>query len=225
MNARRSLVLALTASLVAPAAAGAHVAIKPAKAAAGASVEARIHVPNERDGARTTQVRVQLPGGFTAVETARVAGWTITQRRATEGVKEITWTARDGAGIKGRESVDFPISARIPGEAGDRLTFKTLQTYDSGEVVRWIGAADAANPAAVLSVTAGEQEQEQDLHSEQAQEPAQDAPAASPAPAPQADDEDDDDDGSPAVIALIVGGLGLAAGALALIITRRKDSR
>ena len=34
-----------------------------------------------------------------------------------------------------------------PDEPGTSLTFKALQTYDDGEVVRWIGAPDADEPA------------------------------------------------------------------------------
>ena len=39
------------------------------------------------------------------------------------------------------------------GEAGDTLTFKALQTYEDGDVVRWIGPEDADEPAPVVTLT------------------------------------------------------------------------
>ena len=42
----------------------------------------------------------------------------------------------------------FPLSIRIPdGSKGTVLTFKALQTYRGGEVVRWIGKPDSEAPA------------------------------------------------------------------------------
>lgn len=225
----RSVCAALLATLTIPAVAGAHVSIRPRTAEAGADVVANIRVPNEREDA-TTKVDVQLPDGFASVSPARVAGWKVTVQRAklatpirtddgevTEGVKRITWTAERGAGIERGQFLDFPISVRIP-EGDDELTFKALQTYEGGEVVRWIGAPDSDNPAPVLTVTGGE-DQDQDLHSEQTQEAAPSASAA-----PSSEDEDDDDEDTLAVIALAVGGLGLAAGILGLVTARRKES-
>ena len=55
--------------------------------------------------------------------------------------------------------MDFGLSVRIPDKAGEKLTFKALQTYSGGEVVRWIGAEDSDNPAPIVTVTeaAGEE--------------------------------------------------------------------
>ena len=66
----------------------------------------------------------------------------------TEQVSRMIWTAEsDKDGIRPGQFLDFPISVQIPGEAGDTLTFKALQTYDNGEVVRWIGAPESEEPA------------------------------------------------------------------------------
>ena len=46
------------------------------------------------------------------------------------------------------------MSVQIPGKAGDELTFKALQTYSDGDVVRWIGAPDSEQPAPQVKVTA-----------------------------------------------------------------------
>ena len=48
----------------------------------------------------------------------------------TEGVNTITWTAKsDADAIPPGAFEDFGLSVQIPGKAGDKLTFKALQTY------------------------------------------------------------------------------------------------
>ena len=42
----------------------------------------------------------------------------------------------------------------MPNEPGKALTFKALQTYSNGEVVRWIGPPDADEPAPQVTLTA-----------------------------------------------------------------------
>ena len=71
----------------------------------------------------------------------------------SEGVKRITWTS--GTGIPAGAFQDFGLSVQVPGKAGDALTFKALQTYSNGEVVRWIGPEGSDNPAPKVELTAG----------------------------------------------------------------------
>jgi hypothetical protein len=61
----------------------------------------------------------------------------------TEGVKQITWTSKQG--IPPGAFQDFGLSVQVPGKAGDTLTFKALQTYSNGEIVRWIGPEGSDN--------------------------------------------------------------------------------
>jgi uncharacterized protein len=89
------------------------------------------------------------------------------------------------------------------------LTFKALQTYSNGEVVRWIGPPDSEEPAPQVELTAAEEEAS--------------APAEQQAPAAAAGEEDDDGNGL-AIVALVVGAAGLAAG-LAALFTRRGRAR
>ena len=113
-------------------------------------------------------VDVQLPPGFAEAAVQPVAGWDVKITHVkldppvqtddgpiTEGVSRMVWTrtSRRG-GIKPGQFQDFPISVQIPGKAGDKLTFKALQTYSNGEVVRWIGAPGSDEPAPVVTVTA-----------------------------------------------------------------------
>ena len=139
-----------TAALAAPAAAQAHVTLQPNEAAAGGFTRLDVRVPNERDDAATTKVRLQLPDGFAFASYEPVPGWKVNVEKGklaepvktddgdvSEGVKLITWSSAKG--IPAGAFEDFGLSVRVPGKAGDTLTFKAVQTYSNGEVVRWIG--------------------------------------------------------------------------------------
>ena len=113
-----------------------------------------IRVPNETENANTTKLAVQVPPGFLDISTEYMPGWTakvLSSKLAkpvktddgtvTEQVKEIVWTGDGKQGmIPPGQFLNFPISTEIPGKEGQELTFKALQYYDNGEVVRWIGA-------------------------------------------------------------------------------------
>jgi uncharacterized protein len=220
-------------ALAVPAVAQAHVTLQPKSAAAGAYVVENVRVPNETDDAVTTKVAVQFPEGFAAASYQSVAGWSVKvikeklatpiktdDGEITEGVKSITWTASSKAdGIAPGQFQDFPLSVQIPGKAGDTLTFKALQTYGDGTVVRWIGAPDADKPAPQVQVT----EAAEDHHASAA--PAAGGTATTEntsAPAAAADSSTDDSDSNTlAIIALIVGALGLLAGGAGLASARR----
>ena len=161
----RTAAAAVAAALVLPATASAHVTLQPSTAPADGFTRLDVRVPNERDDAATVKVDVQLPPGFAFVSYEPRPGWKVTVKRVKldepievegglevdEGVRRITWS---GGRIGPGEFVDFGLSLRMPkGEAGDKLTFKALQTYDDGDVVRWIGPEDADEPAPVVTLT------------------------------------------------------------------------
>ena len=169
---RRSILAAVAAAaLLAPAAAQAHVTLQPDTAPAGGFTRLDVRVPNERDDAGTTKVDVQLPPGFIAASYEPVPGWKVKLTRskaaepidAGEGLKSdtqvsrITWTGDGEQGvIAPGQFQDFGLSLKMPdGKAGDELTFKALQTYDDGQIVRWIGPEDADEPAPVVTLAAG----------------------------------------------------------------------
>jgi periplasmic copper chaperone A len=221
MKLKITLALFAALALAAPVAARAHVTLQPKEAPAGEFTVLDVRAPNERDDAATTKVAVQFPPGFIFASYQPVAGWSVEVKmeklakpasshgeQITEQVDQMTWTADSAkAGIQPGQFVDFPISVQIPGEAGDTLTFKALQTYDDGEVVRWIGAPDSEKPAPEVVVTEGSEE-----HG---------------AGAPHSDssgESSDDSDGASkglGLAALIVGALGLLVGGAALLRTRR----
>ena len=166
---RTALVVA-AATLALPAAAQAHVTLQPNTAAAGAFTRLDVRVPNERDDASTNKVEVQFPEGFASASYEPVPGWDVEvdeedagdadpdrRRRDHRGRDTITWTAdSDADAIPPGGFLDFGLSVQIPGKAGDKLTFKALQTYTGGEVVRWIGAEGSDNPAPIVTRDRGD---------------------------------------------------------------------
>jgi periplasmic copper chaperone A len=208
---------ALVAALAVAPAAGAHVTLQPEEAPAGGFTRLDMRVPTERDNADTTKVDLQFPPGFLSVSYEPVPGWDIkiTKRKldkpveqfgeqVTEEVGRITFT---GGAIRPGEFQDFGLSLGVPDKPGSTLTFKAVQTYSNGEVVRWIGAPDSEEPAPQVKLTAAEAEG--GASQPAAQQPA--APAAS----------EDDDSNTLSIIALIVGIAGLAAGLAALFLRGR----
>jgi uncharacterized protein len=168
----RSYILgvALAAPFVLAPMASAHVTLQPEEAPAGGFTRLDVRVPTERDNASTTKVDVQFPPGFLFVSTEPVPGWNseITMRKLdkpveqfgeqlTEEVDRVTFTA-DGEGIGPGQFQDFGLSLGVPDKAGSTLTFKAVQTYSNGEVVRWIGPPDAEEPAPQVKLTAAEGE-------------------------------------------------------------------
>ena len=223
--------LAAVAALGLPAAASAHVTIQPPTAPADGFTRIDVRVPNERDDAGTTKVEVQLPPGFASVSYEPRPGWKVTLKKVkldkpiktdeglevTEGIGQVTWTGDGKQGvIRPGEFVDFGLSVKMPaGKPGEKLTFKALQTYEGGEVVRWIGPESADEPAPTVTLTAAG---EGGGHG--APGPAPATPAES-APASSTTESDGGGDGL-AIAALIVGALGLLAGIAALATARRR---
>jgi uncharacterized protein YcnI len=212
----------LAATLTLASAASAHVTLQPSEVPAGDFTRLDVRVPDERDNAGTTKVEVQFPPGFADVSTEPVPGWSakIKRRKAakpievegekvTDEVDTITWTGDGRTGIiKPGEFQDFGLSLATPDKPGTKLTFKALQTYAGGEVVRWIGPPDAEEPAPQVALTSGGGEHQ----------------AADTQPAGANASGEDEDEGAPvwlAIVALALGALGLLAGVGGLLAARR----
>lgn len=162
-----------TLALAAPA--WAHVTVHPSSLPAGSSdIELTFRVPNERDSANTVTVQVLFPTNLPllTVDVLPVPGWSAvvqTQDLATpvqtddgpvsQIVSDVTWKATTG-GIAPGQYEDFDVAAgSVPHRPG-QLVFKALQTYSSGEIVRWIEVPAAGQPqpdfpAPVLTLTPG----------------------------------------------------------------------
>ena len=172
---RTLLVAAVAAAtvLIGAANASAHVTVNPDTAEQGGFAELTFRAPTEREDAATTRLRVLFPAeqplAFVSVKPQ--PGWDYQVRKAAlpepldvdgtqirEAVSSITWTAKSGdAAVQPGEYEEFSVSAG-PLPNADQIVFKAIQTYDSGEVVRWIeeaapGAEEPEHPAPVLALT------------------------------------------------------------------------
>jgi uncharacterized protein YcnI len=221
--ALRTLAVPAAACVVLIAAPGwAHVEIDPGTGTQGEEVALSLRVPDETDSTSTTKVQVFLPQDhpLASVSVRPHPGWhaeVVTKKLATplttddgqvtEAVYSITWTP-DGPrdALKPGEYDDFDVSVGPLPEVSS-LTFKTLQTYSDGTVVRWIdppapeGQPEPEHPAPTLTLV-----------------PASDAEpgaASDPEPVPS------DGRATTALVVAILAAL-LAAGALASGLLRRR---
>ena len=151
----------LLATLFLTTPAWAHVTVHPQSVHAGAAdIELVFRVPNERDDADTVALQVYFPADLplASVDVLPLTGWTervdtrtlSTPLQTDDGpvsqvVSDITWTATAG-GIAPGQYEDFTVAAgRAPVTPG-AVVFKALQTYSSGEIVRWIQVATSQDP-------------------------------------------------------------------------------
>ncbi|MFF7049613.1 YcnI family protein [Streptomyces griseorubiginosus] len=217
--------LAAAALLTAAGVASAHVTVHPDSYAKGATDGViGFRVPDESDTASTTKVQLFLPTDhpLLGVLVSPHDGWTakVTETKLktpvktddgtiTDAVSEITWT---GGKVTPGHYEDFDVAfGQLPDDTAE-LTFKTLQTYSDGKVVRWIeeaakGDEEPENPAPVLKLT-----------SVTASGTATKSSVATPA-STKASASDSTARGLGAA-GLVVGVLGLAAGAFAVVRSR-----
>lgn len=229
--------LATAGVLAAAGAAFAHVTVHPESYAKGATDGVlTFRVPNEEDTASTTKVQVYLPTDHPVlgVLVTPEAGWTaqVTTTKLktpvktddgtiTEAVSEITWT---GGRIRHGEYQDFNVAfGQLPDDA-DQLTFKTLQSYSDGSVVRWIeeaeqGGEEPENPAPVLTLTA-----KTAADSEEAASSDSGSDSGSAAAAESSTASSDSTARGLGIAGLVVGVLGLAAAGFALVRARSARS-
>jgi periplasmic copper chaperone A len=163
--------IVVAAILALPSLAQAHVTVQPETAEGGGFSVVAFRVPNERDDASTTQVRVSLPQDrpIGSVQTTPVTGWKITTatrqldkpiemfgEQLDTVVSEVTWTAT-ADGIGPGQFQDFAVSLGQLPESGE-LVFNVLQTYSSGEKVNWNQVSadpsvEPEHPAPILRIT------------------------------------------------------------------------
>ncbi len=162
-------VAAVATVLAAAMPAAAHVTVNPETAEQGGFGKFSFRIPTERAEA-TTKVEVTFPTDHPIpfVSVRQLPGWQIKVDKAklakpvesegakiSEAVSKITWT---GGKIEPGYFEEFDVSMGPLPTDTDKLVFKALQTYASGEVVRWIqvaqeGQEEPENPAPVLNLT------------------------------------------------------------------------
>jgi uncharacterized protein YcnI len=145
MNASRISALAV-ALLVAlgTGRAGAHVTLAPRSVPPGGTVDFTIRCPDESGTASTVKLVVQLPVDtrLADVRVPAVPGWRSSTTMRDGAVDTVTW---EGGAIRPHEVGYFHLVATVPATPGP-LPFKAVQTYDDGNVVRWIDARAPGEP-------------------------------------------------------------------------------
>lgn len=244
-----ALVGAVIAVLAIAGPASAHVTVGPNTTAKGGSdVELTFRVPNEDASANTTQVEVDFPTDkpITGVLPEPTPGWTVKvdnltlatpvktdDGTVTQVVQRITWSG--GQLAPGQYQGFRVMLGHLPDDA-DSLTFKALQTYANGDVVRWIdvqqpGQAEPDHPAPVLTLTAAAPDGAQSASPSPSVTATASAPGASTttgsststAPAASAESSDSTARGL-GIAGIVVGVLGLGAGVFGITAARRKGA-
>jgi uncharacterized protein YcnI len=204
----------------------AHVEVSADKKTAGASdVTLTFTGEAESDKAGIKSERVVLPAGIDPAGVTLVkapAGWTFT--RAADGFTV------GGAPLKiGVDAVWKVKVAKLP-DGETRLSFKTLETYGDGTVVRWIeiqepGQPEPDNPAPLITLQPGP--------SAAATTPAAASSSNAPSPisqtslavSPAADLPGDEGSGSGAWWVWVVVAALLIGGGVFLVVRRRSAAR
>jgi uncharacterized protein YcnI len=219
------------------AAAEAHVSVHADSTAAGSFSQLTFRVPNESPTAGTVKLEVQLPQDtpFPSVSAKPVPGWKIDVVKAklpkpvedegttiTEAARTVTWTAEKGAQIAPGEYQEFSLSAG-PLPDPKEISLPAVQTYSDGEVVEWNQPTPASgeepeHPAPAFEVVAATGG---DTHGAEASPSSAASPASSSAPADNAPaaasvSGSDTTARTLAGLALLVGIVAGAVGALGL---------
>ncbi|MCW2974045.1 MAG: hypothetical protein JWN72_2318 [Thermoleophilia bacterium] len=251
MSVRNSAIAALAAlaifAIAAPVASAHVTASTSGDAVKGGYTVVTFRVPNETEGAETTQLEVKFPQGIAGASVQPVAGWTANVETAkldepiktddgelTEGVSLIKWS---GGKIAPGEFQEFRVSIKLPdeGELGDLLFFPTLQTYSDGEVVKWIekpATADSTDeldkPSPKLTlVAASEGGDHHAMSAAKDDDTAGDDDAGDDKEAADHDGASQDDVDSArllGIIGIVLGALGLLLGLIALGRSKRRTS-
>jgi uncharacterized protein YcnI len=172
MRAGLTLAAAGVGVVACPLPAQAHVEIQPDHVEGGDFSVVAFRVPNERDNADTTKLRVILPKDqpLGSVQTTATPGWKVATaaRKLDEPIEmsgaklksvvsEVTWTAT-GRGVRPGQFKDFEVSLGQLPKSG-HLVFTAIQSYSSGEQVRWNevsvdGSVEPEHPAPSLDIIA-----------------------------------------------------------------------
>ena len=185
---------------------------------------ATLEVPNERSDSGTMTIALVFPEAppIPNAEASPVAGWTSTVTKTGGRVDRITWT---GGPLTGENSVELPILLGPVPTGTTEMTFAVLQTYQDGQVVRWIdptqpGGEEPDHPAPVATFSAASAVG-------QTAPPSTTATSSTTAPAQEtsseaAADESDSSDSTALIVGLVVAVVVLAI--IVFIVVRQRRS-
>ncbi len=131
--------------------AGAHATFSTSSVPADSDVTLYMDVPHERaDTVYNTRVVVAMPTGWQATGCQNKATWSC-GIGSQDGRQVVTFTK--AAGAPRAEDEGFVLSVHT-GSAVGSFSVPVLQTYNTGELVSWIGGSGSPNPAPVLRTVA-----------------------------------------------------------------------
>ena len=187
-----TLAAALATLVLAPAAASAHAAVSPAVSLVGRLQLYSLAVPTEKSGLETTRIVMTVPGGFGIDSLAPPPpGWHEQVQQSGSGENAaITRVTWSGGATPTGEDSVFQFLAQP--SAARTYAFAVQQTYSDGSIVDWVGPESSDTPAPSISVLAS------------LGGGGGGGGGASALP----------------IVAVILGALGLAVGAFALVDTR-----
>jgi uncharacterized protein YcnI len=148
-------VLAVAAlAVVAAGSASAHAHLSPSVALAKSGQVVELAVPTEKEDATTVKVVLTVPDGFSIDSFVPAAGWKREVQSTGSGedtvIQSVTWTA-----VKGTEPGAYGVPAEedaffqflAEADKARTYTFQVEQTYSDGEVVDWSGDESSDTPA------------------------------------------------------------------------------
>lgn len=209
-------------------AASAHVSVSPSDTASESYSVLTFSVPHGCEGSPTTEVSIQIPEQINGVTPTRNANWNVEKviqpldepitdahgNEITERVSEVVYTAKTPLPDGYRDA--FELSVQVTAEAGETLVFPTIQTCEKGETA-WVQVPeegqsedDLEAPAPAFEVTEATGEDEHGA-----------VGAADEAEHAESSSDDSGDSDALGWVALGVGVIGLVAGVVALVRTRR----
>ena len=211
----------------------AHVTVNPSEAQQGGFTKLTFRVPNEQDTGNTVKIDVKFPTDhpIASVSVKPKPGWTYQATTAplatpittddgtlTEAVSEIVWS---GGQIRPGEFDEFEVSVGPLPKDVDSLKFPVVQSYDNGQDVSWIqdsveGQPEPDRPAPVLKLTAAEGDSG-------AGSTASSSGDTSSSPTVTAAVVKKESSDGLAIAALVVGGIALVLGIVAIATGRRRS--
>ena len=182
----------LVATLALAPSAFAHAELFPKVVPSGDGYLLNLAIPNEKENASTTEIQLTIPSGFGLESVAPVQGWTAT----VSGQKVVNGEKQGGDSVTWKGKLGGSALAVLPftgvPKNNGTYVFTVRQTYSDGSVVEWSGSETSDTPAARIDATSA-----------------------------AVSSGGSDSSKTIAIIALVVGGLGLAVGGAGLLAGRR----
>jgi uncharacterized protein YcnI len=224
--------------------ASAHISPTPGEVPADGFTAVSLTVGHGCDESPTRQLTIEVPELLNEISPQVQPGWDIeveTEELAepiddgeggevTERMSQVVFTAERGNELPPHFREVFTLGFRAPDAEGEYLFFKTVQTCVEGETA-WIEEytgegeePENPSPAVLIGPSEGGGHGGGDAEAEEEMEPEAEEVAATGEAAAATDDDDGDSSTGIAVAGLVAGLLGLGAGGLALVRSRKPAS-